>query len=457
MNSKHEVDNIRVERLLFLDYRLFRNAEIKFSFPLTVLVGINGRGKSSILDALSRHLSWLVSRVEKGKGVGSGLLESDISNFSADISSSQVVATFKVGNALDGDSVQYKSILTAKLAISKSFSSTSVSTNLEDYTKYGEIIREQRKKQKYMNLPLIASYGVERSWVMRKNKRRSKFSADDALEQGKVFSSALMGTKSFQATSFLDWFVSFSKLADNSRDAKKKEKANRSICLMKKVLKEVIPGFENIKLDLSRGVDDLYVEINGTEVLFEQLSDGQRLFVSLVADIVWRLIELNPNRIDPLQGYGIVLVDEVELHLHPTWQQTILPGLIKIFTGLQFIVTTHSPQVLSTVKSDAIRLLNNGAEEQGKVTFQKPLFETKGRESSDVLAEVMQTHPRPEVEEKQWLSECYRLILSTKDEDISRAKDILNKIKDHFGRTSFEYQSLNGMLQGIGKDADEVH
>ena len=64
---------------------------------------------------------------------------------------------------------------------------------------------------------------------------------------------------------------------------------------------------------------------------------------------------------------GIVLIDEVDLHLHPTWQQRIIGDLKEIFPKVQFIVTTHAPAVISTVKSEIIILLNDGGmyEESG--------------------------------------------------------------------------------------------
>lgn len=449
MNSARLPDNIQLASIQFLDFRLFRNAELNFAFPLTVLVGVNGKGKSSILDAIAHHLSWLIARTTKTKGTGSSLFESDISNVSSRGDTAQILVKYKIGAEIVVGSEEQKSgnVLNATLVAKKTLSASSVSSNLEGYTQYGEVVRVLKSATGSINLPLLASYGVERTCLMRKKNRSSDSFFYNKINQASVFQSALTGTKSFQPMAFTEWFASLSKMSENAANLEKRQKANKSIFLMKSVLKSVVPGFQNIRLDQGKGADEIFICIDNSEVNFEQLSDGQRLFIALVADIVWRLIELNPVRDCPLNGHGIVLIDEIELHLHPTWQQIILPALIRAFPGLQFIVTTHSPQVVSTVPSDAVRLLNNDSGSKAKVIYTKPEVETKGRQSGDVLSEVMQTHPRPNIEEKRWLSDCYRLILSGRNEKNLEVARLLKKIQGHFGQSSIEYQSLSNLAR----------
>ena len=187
---------------------------------------------------------------------------------------------------------------------------------------------------------------------------------------------------------------------------------------------------ENYNLDTYLFKDTINSDIS---IKSQSLSDGEKIIL-----LIDRCI---------LRNKPIVLIDEAELHLHPTWQQVILPGLIQAFRGLQFIVTTHSPQVVSTVARDAVRLLNDKVGTTTKVIYNKPEFETKGRQSSDILSEVMQTHPRPDVKEKRWLSECYRLILSGQEEKRFEVEALLKKIRNHFGEMSVEYQSLANLTQ----------
>jgi len=90
----------------------------------------------------------------------------------------------------------------------------------------------------------------------------------------------------------------------------------------------------------------------------EQLSDGFRTTLAMVMDIASRMVEANPDSDEPLNTDGIILIDEIDLHLHPSWQQSILLDLQRTFPNIQWIVTTHSPQVASTVKSSSLRLIN---------------------------------------------------------------------------------------------------
>ena len=86
----------------------------------------------------------------------------------------------------------------------------------------------------------------------------------------------------------------------------------------------------------------------------DQLSGGYRIVLALAADIAARMVTGNPHRDNPLESEAIVLIDEVELHLHPSWQQRVLIDLARTFPNTQFIVSTHSPQVLTTVEPQRI-------------------------------------------------------------------------------------------------------
>ena len=91
------------------------------------------------------------------------------------------------------------------------------------------------------------------------------------------------------------------------------------------------------------------------------LSDGYRCTISLIADIAYRMALLNPQLLDSVltETDGIVLIDEIDLHLHPTWQKRVLKDLMDIFPKVQFIVSTHAPEVINSVKSDSVIILKD--------------------------------------------------------------------------------------------------
>ena len=140
------------------------------------------------------------------------------------------------------------------------------------------------------------------------------------------------------------------------------------------------------------------------------MSDGIRAMISLSADIARRACQLNPHhgpdapRVTP----GIVLIDEVDLHLHPEWQQRVLGRLQETFPLVQFVVSTHSPQVLSSVSSANIRTIDREGEHSWSAA--SPVDEIKGLSSEVALSEVMEVSPTPPVPETEILNEYTELI-----------------------------------------------
>ena len=102
----------------------------------------------------------------------------------------------------------------------------------------------------------------------------------------------------------------------------------------------------------------------GVTMPFAALSDGQRNLVAIAADLAWRATQLNPHlgAEAPKKTRGVVLIDELELHLHPRWQQRVLGDLVRAFPALQFIVTPHSPHVMSSAPVGSVRLLDMESE-----------------------------------------------------------------------------------------------
>jgi predicted ATP-binding protein involved in virulence len=121
---------------------------------------------------------------------------------------------------------------------------------------------------------------------------------------------------------------------------------------------------------------------------FSQLSAGQRNLMALTIDFARRLALTYPGWDNPLEAPGILLIDEIELNLHPKWQQTVIPHLRKVFPDTQIVVATHSPLVLSTLHARQIRIL------RGQQIF-VPSVETYGTESDRVQRQVMDTETTP--------------------------------------------------------------
>lgn len=375
---------------------------------VTVFVGNNGAGKTSILRALATSLSWFVSRARTSKGNGNPLPEQVITNGSAFAEVAVAVVDDEHCNrseSADEAECLYQWILTktAKQRKSKHVS------QLSDATRLAEKYRDALEMNADTSLPLIAFYPVERVVldIPLKIRQRHTFNQidgyDNSLNQGVDF------------RRFFEWFreredtenesgipqdvfeelmmkmdekdevwQSLQKFMASSRD--------RQLTAVRTAIKSFMPNFDNLRV---RRKPRLHMSIdkNGKRFNVLQLSQGEKSLMALVGDIARRLAMMNPGLQNPLEGDGVVLVDEIDMHLHPTWQRKIISQLTTTFPNCQFILTTHSPLVISDAENILVYSLNNGEVEQLPSQF--------GQDANSVLLDVMDTQIRnPQIEEK---------------------------------------------------------
>jgi len=157
-------------------------------------------------------------------------------------------------------------------------------------------------------------------------------------------------------------------------------------------------------------------------LLFSQLSSGEQHLVAFVATIAAFLADNFPEAENPLHGEAVFMVDAIELHLHPSWQREIIPRLLAAFPNCQFIITTHSPQVLGNVKPESVFILK---ETDGEITYQKP-DESYGMTTEWLLELVMEDEARPAEPVRKQLKNLFEHI-SRKEFD--NARDIVKSLK----------------------------
>ncbi|MFM6765926.1 MAG: AAA family ATPase, partial [Dolichospermum sp.] len=152
------------------------------------------------------------------------------------------------------------------------------------------------------------------------------------------------------------------------------------------------------------------------ELLLSQLSAGYRNMLALVMDFARRLAQANPQMENPLEAEAILMIDELDLHLHPTWQQTIIPDLKKVFPNTQIIATTHSPEVVTTVKQNQVKILED-------YQIKECPSPTKGMKSSDIVRYVLGLSDlRPDTEESKTLTQLFEAIDNGQLEEAKRLK-----------------------------------
>jgi predicted ATP-binding protein involved in virulence len=169
----------------------------------------------------------------------------------------------------------------------------------------------------------------------------------------------------------------------------------------------------------------LVISKDNQDFKLDQLSSGEKRLLMLATDLARRLAIANPGLGENAwQGEGIVLIDEIDLHLHPQWQRRVLPALTKTFPNCQFIVTTHSPQVLSEVPRESVFIL-----EDGKLLEYSP--HTRGRDSNSILYEIFNVKERPEWSQQE-IDHCLDLIDNEKwDEAREALKELSNRLGEN--------------------------
>ncbi len=173
------------------------------------------------------------------------------------------------------------------------------------------------------------------------------------------------------------------KLTDTERES---ARVAAKAAILADALKRFVPNCENLRpSDTDSGGQ--VIDVRPTTIEVAQLSDGERGTLALVLDLTRRLAQANPEMTDPAaEAEAVVLIDEIDLHLHPKWQRQIVRNLRAAFPHCQFIATTHSPQVIGEVEHDRIQIIADGQVYSPTHSY--------GVDSSRVLEEIMDADPR---------------------------------------------------------------
>ncbi|MDP5171353.1 MAG: AAA family ATPase [Bacteroidia bacterium] len=370
-------------------FRGFEDLNMAFHPHMTLLVGVNGAGKSSILEVVAKLLSWIPARTLNERGAGLQILDSDIQNG----------ASFSSIEAKTENEESWKLVKSARQKLKSGESS-----DLGFTTKIASEILKIADSE-HPAIPLFVMYPVNRAVLdipLRIRKKHS-FELFDAYE------GALTGGANFR--SFFEWFRNREDL--ENEQVRQLVEQKQGVVELKKD-----PQLEAVRMSISHflpGFHDLAVQRNplrmtikkgDNTLLVNQLSDGEKCLLAMVGDLARRLAIANPQLSSPLEGEGIVLIDEIELHLHPKWQRFFIHKAIEVFPNCQFIISTHSPQALGEVEGNQVRLLHQ--DEGGKMTFSIP-DQALGFDANLILEELMDA-PSQNVEIDRKLHHVFQMI-----------------------------------------------
>jgi predicted ATP-binding protein involved in virulence len=417
--------HLRIDKLKLRNFRCFEELEIDLHPELTVLVAENGQGKTAILDAIAIALGLFVDTITDKKQ-SPGFERSDIRLVRTE-SGAMVPALppeFEVSGGASGKNIKWSRV---NNRYGKPIKKAEALCNAAEELRSLVVFSKNLGIDHVVILPLAAFYGTGRLWREHKLMKQKETFIGDRMAG---YTDCLSSSSSFKGV--VAWYENkWNQLHDPIFPITK----NIALLLaVQEAVKVVLEPTEWSKLDWDFEQKSLVVEHRSFGRLpLSSLSDGVRNMIALVADIAHRCALLNPHltsdaaRLTP----GILLIDEIDMHLHPGWQQQIVELLRKTFPALQIILTTHSPHVLSTVDKESIRIIRLQA---GKAVIETPIVQTRGVESADVLASIMRVDPVPQVQEAKLLSQ-YRALIEDGFADDVEAKLLRLHLNSHFGES----------------------
>jgi predicted ATP-binding protein involved in virulence len=416
---------MQIDRLEIRNFNGFELREFVFDPRFNLLVGDNGTGKTSVLDALSIAVgSWFLGI--KGYASAHGIQADEVrvvAHAHEDVRTfeKQFPSRISAAGTVMGRNVTWARELAregGRTSAKRAADIIEAATDAERRVRSGEDV----------TLPLICTYGCERLWFESSHRRSLK------KEAAKPLPSRFDGYRdcidfNIEESSFLDWI--------QAEVSAGQQRGRETIAY--RVVRDAITACVDgaVSLYYDARYRDLVVHMDRQGFhLFKNLSDGQRIMLSLVGDLARRAVILNPHLGDRAleQTPGVVTIDELDLHLHPNWQRRVVQDLTRTFPALQFIATTHSPQLIGEVRPEQIRLLTDTEVFTPAHSF--------GLDSSRVLEDVMDA-PRRDPSIEALLKRLFDLI---DKEDFQGALELLPDAEAELGADDPELTRARALM-----------
>ena len=363
---------MKLKHLDITNLRMFEDATLKFDEKFTLLVGINGAGKTTILGALRSCLSkMLVICTEEQYnqsirfGHNSITYNKEFMRLDLEISSK------------DATSNLYLNLDVRKSNVNKKSENGNTSAPIKGRWnfQFSNSSPIEEKFREPATQPICVYFATDRSIVADSSNRKA-----GALHGQEAAHADSLSGKSTHLHDLARWLHAQLDISDEVPLLGVHPDA------LQEAVKRFLPDCRNLKATAG-GHPTFTVEKNGTPLDVKQLSHGERTVLVLVLDIARRLSLANPLVKNPIQdGEGIVLIDEIDLHLHPQWQRSVVDQLCRTFPKCQFVATTHSPLVIGEVRPDQIILIEDGQVHKPSRTY--------GVDSNEILEALMYASPR---------------------------------------------------------------
>lgn len=373
---------MKIKTLRLYDFRGVHRLELNLEGKSTILFGINGVGKSTILAAVNLLYASVLNRIVKQR------FKQNISLELSDIKYGKASARIEADFVFENDSAPFPFYREITYENRRKHGAAQLDRLTEEFEKryVGSIAVDEentiRRETPPFNLPLFVNYGVNRL-VLKTRLNKGK---EASFGQYSAYERSIENRIDFDK--LFEWFLE-QEIFESQMKKRRPDFCGRSLTAVKKAMLAMLDGYHDIHLDAKPYSMRIVRENEELDLL--QLSDGEKCTLALFGDIARRLALANPSLDDPLMGTGVVLIDEVELHMHPSWQRKVIPVLKRTFPAIQWIITTHSPQVLGEVETDFnIISMARGAEDLS-CRFLMTLY---GLDSNVLLEDILGTDSR---------------------------------------------------------------
>ena len=413
---------MRVTRLKLANVRAVEMAEFHFWPGFNLVAGVNGVGKTTVLDALAVCFSAVVRHANRhpryGRSfeaddirVGFGALQAECDLECAGEEHGYLLHRFRDRNLLHGTTEW-----------SRENEKTYNSLAIEEF--YGGVPTDGTGGKPEGQV-LAVLFSTNRSVAFDQPSRPGAAAGGVAA----AFADAL-STRRLRLGEFAAW-MRVQQALSSERPA-----AKRMLAAFDKAVTRFLPDYRNLRPAGDDSGHTLLIDRGATPLAVRHLSDGERGILAMVLDLTRRLAQANPKLQDPAaEAEAVVLIDEIELHLHPGWQRRIVKNLTETFPKCQFIATTHSPQIIGEVEHDRIHIIRNGEVYSPTHSF--------GVDSSRVLEEIMDAPPRT-AEIEELLKKVSQEV--GKQQRYEEARELLAQLVDRLGEDDPEVTRIRILL-----------
>ena len=405
---------MKINSIKLINYRGAVSLNIDFHRQLNVFIGVNGAGKSTVLDSLAIMLSWLVNRLKNTNASGRQISKTEINN-------GQGTAIIEItGVREDSQEITWKIVKTRTGYIHAGERSNF--SQLNEYTQ--QIQRQITEHQGQINLPLFVYYSVNRAVLDIPMRTKHKFDSLSAYEND-------LTSGSYFRT-FFAWFREREDLENENRKYQYDPIKPEGFCFpdpqleaVRQTIKRFLPDFTN--LIVRRNPLRMEVTKKDKIVTVNQLSDGEKCLIAMLGDLARRMAIANPQKPYPLTGTGVIIIDEIDLHLHPQWQRFVVPKLLEVFPNCQFFISTHSPNIITHVQPESLHFM-----EQTEMGIKiHPVQESYGKNVDRILEDLMGLETTRPQEIAEALKYIYEQISQNQLEAAkNKINDLRAKIQD---------------------------